>query len=363
MLNGLNLGSGVVNGTTVTGSQSLRQSTLTRAFIANGNVGALADFLNRTPTATNVNGGLLRNGGLPDNYIVVNPQFRNINLVTNAGNSTYHSMILVLNRRFANGFTNQTSYTWSRTLGEQDEEGTITYLNPRNRALNKQLLGYHRTHDVRSNGIWQLPFGPGQKLLGSAPSWISRIVERWQFGAIFSLSSGPPLTVTSPVSTITQGTNNTPVIVGDFLKSFGKITKVANGVAYFDGLGQISDPAFNGVTTSQSLQGQFSNKAITDSQGRVLLMNPQPGQLGTLGLKWIEGPRNIGLDMNLAKRVKITETKEFELRVDAVNVLNHPNFTNFGTNNANLSINSLSFGRLTAATGARSFVLNSRVNF
>src|SRR6185503_1846992 len=145
MLNGLVINAGqTVNGTTVTGSAALRQNTTTRAFLANGNVGALADFLNRTPTGTSVNGGLLRNGGLPENFIVVNPQFRQVNLVTNSGNSTYHAMVLVLNRRFANGFTNQTSFTWSRTIGEQDEEGTVTYVNPRDRALNKQLLGYHR---------------------------------------------------------------------------------------------------------------------------------------------------------------------------------------------------------------------------
>src|SRR5439155_14580810 len=118
---------------------------------------------------------LLRNGGLPDNFIVVNPQFRAINLVTNAANSTYHSMNIVVNRRLAQGFTNQTSYTWSRTLGEDDEERTQTYLNPRNRSLNKQLLGYHRTHDFRSNAIWQLPFGSGRKFLGGAPSWVSRL--------------------------------------------------------------------------------------------------------------------------------------------------------------------------------------------
>ena len=371
MLNGLNLGSGAVNGTTVTGSQSLRQSTLSRAFLANGNVGALADFLNRTPTATNVNGGLLRNGGLPDNYIVVNPQFRAVNLATNSGNATYHSMVLVLNRRFANGFTNQTSYVWSRTLGEQDEEATVTYLNPRIRSLNKQLLGYHRTHDLRSNGVWQLPFGPGQKLLGSGPSWVSRLVERWQFGAIFSLSSGAPLTMVAPVSTITQAVGNTPVIVGDFAKSMGQVTKVTNGVTYFNGLQQVTDPAVAGVTPAQSLNTQFSNKAIADATGRVLIVNPAPGQLGTMGLKWIEGPRNISLDMNLSKKVKITETKEFELRVDAVNVLNHPNFGNPNVNinstgggtTTGPAANNVAFGRITTATGARSFVINSRLNF
>ncbi|MBI2150151.1 MAG: TonB-dependent receptor [Acidobacteria bacterium] len=359
LLRGLNLGSGVINGTTVTGSQSLRQSTLTRAFFANGNVGAFADFLNNTATATNVRGGLLRNGAFPENWIKVNPQFQSIGLVSNAGNATYHSMNVVVNRRFAQGFTNQTSYTWSRNLGEQDGEGTVAYRNPRDRSLNKQLLGYHRTHDLRSNGLWQLPFGPGQKLLNDAPSWVSRLVERWQFGAIFSLASGSPLTITAPVSTFTQATaNQTPNIAGDFPKSMGTVAKVANGVVYFNGLQQISDPARANVTTLQGLQGQFSNLAIADAQGRLLLVNPQPGELGSLGLRWIEGPGNIGLDLNLAKRVKLTETKEFELRVDAVNVLNHPNF-----GNPNLNINNNNFGRITTARGSRSFVINSRINF
>jgi hypothetical protein len=169
------------------------------------------------------------------------------------------------------------------------------------------------------------------------------------------------LTITAPVSTFTQATGNTPVIVGDFLKSAGQVTKVANGVAYFNDFGQIEDPAASNVTTAQSLRSQFTNKAITDSQGRILLTNPQPGQLGTLGLKWIQGPGNIGLDMNLTKRVKISETKDFELRVDAVNILNHPNFS--APPAANLSINSTSFGRITAATGSRSFVMNTRLNF
>jgi hypothetical protein len=72
-------------------------------------------------------------------------------------------------------------------------------------------------------------------------------------------------------------------------------------------------------------------------------------------------PALLGLDINVIKRVRITETKEFELRVDANNVLNHPNFGNPIA--ANLSINSTSFGRITTAEGNRSFVMNARLNF
>src|SRR5205085_6134961 len=69
MLRGLNIpGAGVVNGTTITGSAALRAFTSTRAFIANGNVGGLADFLNRNSSVTGKGGGFVRNSGLfPEN--------------------------------------------------------------------------------------------------------------------------------------------------------------------------------------------------------------------------------------------------------------------------------------------------------
>jgi hypothetical protein len=63
--------------------------------------------------------------------------------------------------------------------------------------------------------------------------------------------------------------------------------------------------------------------------------------------------------VNLIKRFQIDENKEFEFRMDVINVLNHPNFGNPSTNiNGNNT-----FGRITTATGARSFVLNTRINF
>jgi hypothetical protein len=62
--------------------------------------------------------------------------------------------------------------------------------------------------------------------------------------------------------------------------------------------------------------------------------------------------------MNVIKRVKIAESKEFELRVDAINILNTPQW-----GAPTLNINSASFGRITTATGNRTFVLNSRLSF
>jgi len=361
MLRGINLGNGVV-GPTLSGSAALRSNSTTRTMIANGSVGALADFLNRNTTGTGQGGGLLRTNGFPENFVVLNPQFSVVNLRTNPGSSTYHSLQMQFTRRLANGFTNSTAYTWSRTLGEADGDGGATYRDPTDWHATKSLLGFHRTHAITSNGSWDLPFGPNRRLLNGGPSWLMRLVETWQFGAIFNLTSGQPLSITTGLSTITNSsTDIVPNVVRAFPKSSGKVTYLANGIQYFPDLRQIEDPSKNQVTALNSTSGSFSNKAITDAQGNLLLVNPAPGSYGTLGLTWIEGPRDFKLDLNVIKRVRIQEAKELEFRINAINVLNHPVFAS-----PNTSINSNSFGRITATsagTTPRQIVTSLRVTF
>jgi len=344
IFSGLNVpGVGTVNGTTLTGSQALRQFAGTRTFLANGNVQGLADYLNQNSSFTGEVGGLLRRAGLPENFIVTNPQFGSRTfggaaIIGNPNNSTYHSLQAAVTKRLSQGFTNQTTYVWSRAIG-------TSVVDPRYRST-KALQAFHRTHAIRSNGTWQLPFGPNQMLLAAAPGWVSRLVERWQLGAIVSWNSGAPLNLTTNSTTpnpfqVLPNTNNFPDLVGTVPKSAGKvtITNTPGRITYFDGLRRVADPGRGNITTAQNLQTANGQFAIADVQGRILLQNPAVGKIGNLGQMWIEGPAQFGFDANLLKRVKISETKEFEIRLDAINVLNHPNF-----GNPTVDINSVNFG-------------------
>jgi hypothetical protein len=362
MLMGLNVaGFGVVDGTTRTGSAAFRASTQTRDFVANNDAGQLANFINTTAAFTpGENGGILRNARLPENYFVANPQFSGVTLNGNGANSTYHSMVMQMTKRLSQGFTTQTSYTWSKALGDDGDDGGSSYRDNFNRHIDKTLLDFHRTHSIRSNGTLELLFGPNKRLLANVPSWVSRVVERWQLGGVFSWGSGDPLTVTAPTSSYTQSTSNMPMIVGDFPKSLGKVVPATDvpGAYYFQGLVQVDDPAGNSLTTLNGLAGRYTNRAIQDSSGKFLLINPGLGQLGTLGKQWLEGPGSYSFDMNVIKRIRIDELKEFELRVDAINVLNHSNWGNPTTD-----INSTNFGRITSKGGNRTFTINARLNF
>src|SRR5262249_11996097 len=182
LLNGLQLNAGQTVGQNgVTGSAALRQSTLFRTFLANGNVGQFASLLNTTTAGTTLGaGGIIKNGGLPDNWLVANPQYAAVVMNTNPGSSTYHSMNLQVTKRLSQGFATSFAYTWSRSLGEASADGNFSYLDPNNHHLNKSLLTFHRTNDIRTNGTLELPFGPGRKFLSGGPKILTLLSGNWQ---------------------------------------------------------------------------------------------------------------------------------------------------------------------------------------
>jgi hypothetical protein len=78
-----------------------------------------------------------------------------------------------------------------------------------------------------------------------------------------------------------------------------------------------------------------------------------------MGIGFFEGPGALRFDLNLIKRIRVTERFTLELRADAISALNHPNFSN-----PNTDINSVNFGRITGtADGNRIMVVSLRVNF
>ncbi|MGH9798901.1 MAG: hypothetical protein ACRD82_00910, partial [Blastocatellia bacterium] len=238
------------------------------------------------------------------------------------------------------------------------QEQRDDYRTLRNLRLDKRLLSFSTPHIWRTNVIYNLPLGPGKKFLKGRNPIISRLVEQWQISTIYNVFSGSPIGLSSTASSYNQNTDNTPVLVGSFAPSFGQAQKVSNGVVYFDGLKQIADPSVAGVTTSQGLQGRSTLLAVTDASGKLLLINPTPGQLGTLSQLYLSGPGSFRLDVNLIKRVKIREDINFEFRADAIDVLNTPQW-----NNPNTDINSTNFGRITGAGGNRIVVLTAKINF
>ena len=369
LLNGITLpGVGTVNGTSLTGSQALRLYSVTNTMIANGSVGALANFFNTTPTGTGVNGGLLSHAGLPQNFIVVNPQFGSVFMIGNNGNSTYNAFQAHIAKRLSHGLTGQFSYTFSKTLGDSP----LNIRSQRNLSLSKSLLAIDRPQLFQWNLSYDLPVGTNKPLLGQIPRWANYIVGGWQIASSFQWQSGVPLSFTSggttagtTISTLSYMTTNTANLVGQLPST--QVQKGNGFVQYFPGLSVQPAPVpnFGGDPT---LPGRFTNFQVVNSSGQAILTNPDPGTTGNTAyyLPGLRGPALMGFNGSVSKLFHITESKTLMIRADIINILNTPQFGYSPTSGAigiTTNINSTSFGRITSASGNRMVTFYARFDF
>jgi hypothetical protein len=278
--------------------------------------------------------------------------------MTNNISNNYHSFNAQVTFRPGRGVTTQTTYIWSKNLGAgfpgTDGLGQV-FTDPLNRRADYALLPDTRVHDLRSNGTFSLPIGPNQLLFGNSSGVVGRIIEGWQMSWIVNLNTGQPLSIAAQSMLYNNGT---PDIVGPFDIKGGEVQfRGGPNGTYFDPakFTIVRDPQCAGVTTAQNLQNSCTLNAIADAKsGRILLQNPLPGTRGTLGQRVVEGPGRWLFDAGLGKSFKLTESKSLQFRVDARNILNHPEPSQVGPMvGPMLSINDANFGLITG-TNAKS---------
>ena len=99
--------------------------------------------------------------------------------------------------------------------------------------------------------------------------------------------------------------------------------------------------------------------AIADASGNIVLQNPLPGTRGNLGQNVLEVPGTWTLDAAMRKSFRISESKRLEFRMDASNLLNHPQPAA-----PELDINASDpFGTIDSKTGTRQFQAMIRLEF
>lgn len=358
---GLVVGGRMVDGANWNSAQALTAATQTVGFFSGNSAGNFANYLNTTDNFTGIRGGLLSRAGLPQNWIVVNPQFAGANFTSNWSSATYHSLQLEFVKRFTS-WTLQSNYTFAKALGDEEgagQEQLDSFRTQRNRSLDKRLMSFSVHHVLRNNAIYQLPFGRNRRFGSNLPRWLDRIAGGWQAGAIFNAFSGDPLGVTTGAATVNTFGDNTAMVYGQVDRHLGGARRVGNGVSYFDGLTQTPDPQIQAFA-SATLRNQSTLRVIRTGgdTGPILFGNPPAGVLGNGAPRLLYGPSSFRLDTNLLKRVEIAERLSFEFNAQADNLTNTPQW-----GNPNLDINSLNFGRITTATGSRVIVLGARLNF
>jgi hypothetical protein len=324
------------------GAKWLRTSpgyTSVRQFLANGNYSALATFLANfvqpgTTGANTIRGYLLRNAGLPENFITTNPQFGNVNLRSNWNYANYHSMQSQITMQPISGVSLQMTYTWSKNLGLTNITGNA-YTDPLNRAADYTLLSSDRPHVLTSYGTIELPLGRNKLFFSKSSGMLARFLENWQISWVANASSGTPLNISTTPSSLFA--NGVPDIVGPFpydqINAANFPVGARTGNYYANALKTVDDPArnrdgsksgFGYVTTLDTLNTACTLTAMSDANGNVILKNALPGTRGSFGLNRLYGPGTWNVDMSLGKTFKFGESKSMSIRVDSTNVFNHP---------------------------------------
>ena len=119
--------------------------------------------------------------------LVAYPQFTGVSHNAPLGSTIYHALALSIVRRFSNGFSVQSSYTWSKFLQSTE------FLNAADPLPTKVISDQDIPQRFNIATIFDVPVGKGRRFGSNMNRWQSALAGGWQVSIIYSAQSGTPL--------------------------------------------------------------------------------------------------------------------------------------------------------------------------
>jgi len=347
--------------TTAIGSNT-DQTTAT--YLAEGQAGASANAIATNATRM----AALTKAGYPINLFQVDPNNGGgATEETNRNSSTYNSGQAEVRRRLAAGLQMQFTYAFSKSLTDAN---TPTL---RNWGGSKGPTGFDIRNGIKVTWVYQLPFGPGRSMLSGTHGFVGKTIGGWEIAGVGRMQSGVPVNFTSGRDTFNQ--NDSDVVLHNIT------TKQLQSEMGLNFTSQINASGVAVGTAYYLPQSLIQNTLAAAGNGGTFNPSaPYIGQCNTTGQVcdqvFLYGPWLFKWDVSLVKRTQIKERLNFEFRVQALNVFNHPNIVIDGggtsSTSYSASVGSTSFGQTTSAfrdlnntndPGARSLEFVARLNF
>ena len=210
------------------------------------------------------------------------------------GTSNYNSLQTSIQRRFSRGLTLGAVYTFSKALttASADEDLTDTFLT---RRMDYRLASFDSPHVLAINYVYDLP---NVTKHFSGPKWLSYITDNFQLSGVTQFMTGYPIDpgIWWPPAQNISGTYNGDAIGWQRAWVYPLVTKDPN----------------HQVGTSRWDPSAFipPNIGVPVGASRSNL--------------WSGGIQN--WDMSIFKNIPLKEQVYIQLRLEAFNVFNHPNF-------------------------------------
>ncbi|MBS1815953.1 MAG: TonB-dependent receptor [Acidobacteria bacterium] len=253
------------------------------------------------------------------------------------GNFIGHSLQISWRKQMSKGLTAVVGYTKSKLIDNSIStpvsfNGVVqatkfTYQNNYDREAERSIDPLDRSQILNISAVYDLPFGKGKTFFSNAGPVLNRFIGGFQLNTVTQFKAGLPLTI--------SGANN----------------KLATRPNFFPGRSAKSD--------NPTLARWFNVDAF---------VNPEDYTFGNVPrtLPNVRGPGVINSDLSVFKVTPIYENLKLELRVEAFNVFNHPNFGLPGMTfvpGTNGQSSTATFGKITDAADPRQIQLAAKLRF
>jgi hypothetical protein len=214
--------------------------------------------------------------------------------------SNYNALQLKYTQRYSHGLTALVSYTYSKSLDYGGSAASGPGMTGSGSAFGPQTVtclkcgygasGFDQKHRFVISAAYELPFGPGKPYVQHG--WASWVAGGWEVDSIITMATGNPFSV-SLLTTVNNGAPSWPNRIGSGLLSTRKQWRWFNTSAF---------------------------------------VPPPNNTYGNVARSVLYGPGTNNYDLSLQRTIKLHEAMALQLRADAFNTFNHPNFLNPNTN-------------------------------
>jgi hypothetical protein len=233
-----------------------------------------------------------------------------------------------MNRRFANGVTLLSNYTFSKSLDNSSYDLTTgsggEYQIASRPDLAHALSQFDQTHRLVVSAVYEIPVGKGRRYMDRG-GILDAVLGGWQTSSSFTANTG------SPFSVLQGGSNTSNSLAGSLFPNRVK----------------------NGSLPSPTISDWIDTTAFT---------SPALYTFGTAGRDILRGPGLWDLDWGLMKNFSVPlpfgEHPHVQFRGDFFNILNHPNLAL-----PNATTGSAAFGTITSASPSRTIQLGLQFLF
>jgi len=253
----------------------------------------------------------------------------------NEAQSNYHALYVRGEKRFSHGFSFLSSFTFSKSITDAPQfrnagGATGTENSPPQNSYDlsaeRGLAAANAKFRWVNTAVYALPFGHGQHWATSGMA--SAIAGGWQLSGILSLQTGFPSTINLTGDTANIGGGSGGILIR-------------------------ADPV-----PGQNAELPASQRTTAEWFNINAFVDPPAYQFGTLGRNTLVGPGVFNFDTTFIKRFRLQERFSFEIRAEAFNLFNTPNY-----NQVARIINAPGFGAVDSELPMRELQFGAKVNF